>query len=69
MTVLAGLSRKSMLQAMTGRAIEQRLAGSLALAVMAAQGGAQIIRVHDVAETVDVLNVLKSVWPERPSPS
>jgi len=56
--VLVGLSRKSMLGAMTGRDVDDRLAGSLALAVLAAQKGAAIIRVHDVAQTVDVLKVL-----------
>jgi dihydropteroate synthase len=55
--VLAGLSRKSMLGTITGRETGQRLAGSLALAMLAAQGGASIIRVHDVAETRDVLAV------------
>lgn len=61
--VLAGLSRKSMLQALTGRAVENRLAGSLALALAAARGGASVIRVHDVAETVDVLRVQAAAWP------
>jgi len=61
--VLAGLSRKSMLQALTGRPVDERLAGSLALAMLAQQGGAQIIRVHDVAETVDVLRVVAAAWP------
>lgn len=59
--VLVGLSRKSMLSSITNRAVEQRLAGSLALALLAAQAGAKIIRVHDVAETVDVLKVLATV--------
>lgn len=59
--VLVGLSRKSLLSPITNRAIEQRLAGSLALALLAAQAGAKIIRVHDVAETVDVLKVLAAV--------
>ena len=59
--VLAGLSRKSMLGAMTGREVDQRLAGSLALALIAARKGAAIVRVHDVAETRDVLEVLRAV--------
>ncbi|MEM1412276.1 MAG: dihydropteroate synthase, partial [Pseudomonadota bacterium] len=63
--VLAGLSRKSILQALTGRAVEYRLAGSLALALAAARGGAGIIRVHDVAETVDALRVMGAAWPRR----
>ncbi len=64
--VLAGLSRKSMLQTLTGRPVEQRLAGSLALALAAAAGGADIIRVHDVPETVDALRVMAAAWPDRP---
>jgi dihydropteroate synthase len=55
--LLAGLSRKSMLGSITGKPVEARLAGSLAAALAAAVQGAQIIRVHDVAETVDALNV------------
>ncbi len=61
--VLAGLSRKSMLGAITGREVEHRLAGSLALALLAAQAGAAIVRVHDVAATRDALDVLNAVWP------
>jgi dihydropteroate synthase len=56
--VLVGLSRKSMLSVMTGREVDHRLAGSLALAMLAIQAGAAIIRVHDVAETRDVIKVL-----------
>jgi dihydropteroate synthase len=59
--ILAGLSRKSLLGALTGRSVEHRLAGSLALAFAALEGGARIIRVHDVAETVDVLKVWSSL--------
>jgi dihydropteroate synthase len=55
--ILVGLSRKSMLATLTGRAVEQRLAGSLALAIAALEGGARIIRCHDVAETVDAIRV------------
>jgi dihydropteroate synthase len=56
--VLAGLSRKSMLGAITGRAAtDERLAASLAAALLAAQRGAAIVRVHDVADTLDVLKV------------
>jgi dihydropteroate synthase len=62
--VLAGLSRKRILEALTGRPVEGRLAGSLALALVAARGGASIIRVHDVAETVDVLRVMAAAWPK-----
>jgi dihydropteroate synthase len=55
--VLAGLSRKSMLAKLTGRGIDERLAGSLTLALLALQGGATILRVHDVKETRDVIAV------------
>jgi dihydropteroate synthase len=55
--ILAGLSRKSMLATLTGRPVEARLAGSLALAFAALEGGARIIRCHDVAETCDVVKV------------
>ncbi len=55
--VLVGASRKSMLGQITGKAVEDRLAGSLALATLATIKKAAIIRVHDVAETVDAVNV------------
>jgi dihydropteroate synthase len=55
--ILAGLSRKSMLATLTGRPVEARLAGSLTLAFAALEGGARIIRCHDVAETCDVVKV------------
>ena len=55
--VLAGLSRKSMLQALTGRAVNDRLAGSVALAALAVFNGAHIVRAHDVAATVDAVRV------------
>lgn len=55
--VLAGLSRKSMLGKLLGRPVEQRLAGSLALATIAVQRGARIIRSHDVAPTCDAVAV------------
>ena len=55
--VLAGLSRKSMIGAITGKPLEQRLAGSLAGALAAVAHGARIVRVHDVAETVDAFKV------------
>jgi len=56
--VLAGLSRKRLIGALTGRAEGERLAGSVAAAVVAAINGARIIRAHDVRETVDALAVL-----------
>ncbi len=55
--LLVGMSRKSMIGALTGRAAPERLAGSLAAALAARQHGAKIIRVHDVAETVDAYKV------------
>jgi len=55
--VLAGLSRKSSLQKITGRPVGDRLAGSLAMALLAVLGGARILRVHDVKETRDVIAV------------
>jgi len=58
--ILAGLSRKSMIGAVTGRPVEQRLPGSLAGACLALLGGASIIRTHDVAATVDVVKVFKA---------
>lgn len=59
--ILVGLSRKSLFGHLLGREVNQRLAGSLAGAILAAQAGANIIRVHDVAETVDALAVLNAV--------
>ena len=58
--LLAGLSRKSMIGNLLNRNTNERLAGSLAGALIAAQNGAHIIRVHDVKETADVLNVLQA---------
>jgi dihydropteroate synthase len=58
--VLAGLSRKSMIGAVTGKPVDQRLAGSLAGALAAVAHGARIVRVHDVAETVDAIKVWRA---------
>ena len=55
--VLAGLSRKSMIGAIVNRPVEQRVAGSVAGALAAVAHGARIVRVHDVADTVDALKV------------
>jgi len=55
--VLVGVSRKAMIGQMTGQDTGDRMAGSIAAAVLAAQAGAVIIRVHDVAGTADALNV------------
>jgi dihydropteroate synthase len=59
--LLAGLSRKSMVGTLTGRAAGERLYGSLALAVYAALSGARVIRAHDVAATVDALKVVAAL--------
>ena len=62
--VLAGLSRKSTLGKLTGRPVEERLAGSLAMALLALQAGARILRVHDVKETRDVIAVWQAFGNE-----
>ncbi|MGN2391697.1 dihydropteroate synthase [Pelomicrobium sp. G1] len=59
--VLVGLSRKSVLGRLTGRDVNERLAASLAAAVLAVERGAHIVRVHDVAATRDALAVLAAV--------
>jgi dihydropteroate synthase len=59
--VLAGVSRKSMLGAITGRDVNERLAASVTAAMLAVQRGAAIVRVHDVRETVDALKILDAV--------
>jgi len=62
--VLAGLSRKSMIGALVGRAEpRERVAGSVAAALIAVQNGAAIVRVHDVAQTRDALAVWHGVGP------
>lgn len=59
--VLVGVSRKSMIGAVTGRPVAERLPGSLALAAMAVMQGAAVVRVHDVAETSDVVAMVRAV--------
>ena len=59
--VLVGISRKSMIGAITGREVTDRMSGSIAAALLAAERGARILRVHDVAETVDALAVLEAL--------
>ncbi len=59
--VLAGWSRKSTLGQITGRPVDGRLAASIAASLIAAQQGASILRVHDVAATVDALRVWQAV--------
>ena len=59
--VLAGISRKSMLGKITGKDTNERVAASIAAAIMAADRGAKIVRVHDVAETVDALKLWEAI--------
>lgn len=63
--ILVGLSRKRMIGEVTGRELEQRLHGSVAAAVLAAERGAAIVRVHDVAATRDALAMLVALAPYR----
>jgi dihydropteroate synthase len=65
--VLAGLSRKSTLGELTGREVEDRMPASVAAAVVAAMQGAEIVRVHDVRETVDALRVVRAVLEQEKS--
>ncbi|MFN2328862.1 MAG: dihydropteroate synthase [Chromatocurvus sp.] len=53
--LLIGLSRKSLIGALTGREVDERMPASVALALLAVQRGASIVRVHDVAATADAL--------------
>lgn len=60
--LLVGMSRKTMVsQILAGREVSQRMAGSVALAMLAVQRGAWIVRVHDVAETADAIRVLQFI--------
>lgn len=59
--LLVGVSRKSMIGKVLDRTVDERLYGSLALAALAVAKGAQIVRVHDVAETVDVVRMIAAV--------
>jgi dihydropteroate synthase len=63
--IVVGLSRKSLLGQLLNRSIENRLHGSLALAFAAAERGAAIIRVHDVAATRDILGVFNAIKDQR----
>ena len=62
--ILAGVSRKRMIGDITGRAAGERVAGSVAAALLAVQNGARLVRVHDVKETVDAIRV----WAALKSP-
>ena len=59
--VMMGVSRKSSLGELTGRAVDQRLAASIAAGLAAVARGARILRVHDVRETVDALKVWMAI--------
>lgn len=57
--VLMALSRKRCIGTMTGKNVENRMAGTIAADILSVQKGAIMVRVHDVAETVDAMNVMK----------
>ena len=57
--LIVGVSRKSMIGAVLDKPVDQRIIGSVAMAMLAAQKGAQILRVHDVSATADALKILK----------
>jgi dihydropteroate synthase len=59
--LLVGVSRKSMFATLLGRPVEQRMAGGLAVAVTSVLAGARLLRVHDVAETVDAIKVVTAL--------
>ncbi len=61
MPLLVGLSRKSTLGALTGKAVGERLPSGIAAAVLAVERGANIVRTHDVDETVDALKIANAV--------
>jgi dihydropteroate synthase len=56
-----GLSRKSIVGTLTGRSVDQRLAGSIVMAALAVERGARIVRAHDVEATVDALRVVAAL--------
>lgn len=63
--VLVGVSRKSMLGLITGRPVQERLPASVSAALLAAQSGASVLRVHDVAATVDALKILQALGGQQ----
>jgi dihydropteroate synthase len=63
--VLVGASRKRFISTVTPSEPHQRLGGSIAAHVVAAKGGARIIRTHDVSETVQALRVAAAIWDRR----
>jgi dihydropteroate synthase len=62
--VLAGLSRKSLIGALLGLPVDQRVSASVALALIAVQNGAQIVRVHDVRATHEAIRMWEAVYPQ-----
>ena len=60
--LLVGVSRKAMIGQLTGKEVSERVSGSVTAAVLAAQMGAAIVRVHDVAQTHDALKVATALW-------
>jgi len=66
--VLVGLSRKSMIGKLTGRAEGERLGGSLALATLAVLSGARIVRAHDVGPTIDAIRIVAAVGGRHGGP-
>jgi dihydropteroate synthase len=66
--LLAGWSRKRTLGTVTGRPVGERLAGSVAAALLAVERGARVVRVHDVAATVDALRLWSACRPNGPAP-
>lgn len=66
--LLVGMSRKSMIGKVLGRPVEERLFGGVALTAMAVERGANILRVHDVAATVDAVNMTWAVLQEGCEP-
>jgi dihydropteroate synthase len=63
--LLVGASRKRFISSVVPSEPHQRLAGSIAAHLVAAQGGARIIRTHDVSETVQALRVAAAIWDRR----
>jgi dihydropteroate synthase len=60
--LLLGVSRKSFIEKLFGAKANERLPASLACAILAVEAGAQIIRAHDVAETVQATRMAEAVW-------
>jgi len=63
--LLVGVSRKSLLGAVTGRDVDQRMAASVTMAALAAERGAAMLRVHDVRETADALAMVAALKKEK----